>query len=116
MLRFLADENLKGDIARGLLRRQPNLDLVRVQDMGLIGADDRTVVAWAAEQGRIVITHDRATIPAIAYERVAAGKPMCGIFIVPRRLAVRQAIDEILLLATCTEPAEWPSRVLYLPL
>ena len=29
MLRFLGDENLKGDIHRGLLRRQPDLDLVK---------------------------------------------------------------------------------------
>jgi predicted nuclease of predicted toxin-antitoxin system len=116
MLRFLADENLKGDITRGLLRRQPDLDLVRVQDVGLIGADDRTIVAWAAAQVRIVLTHDRATMPAIAYERVTAGEPMSGVFIVPRRLAVRQAIDELLLLATCTEDAEWAGRVLHLPL
>ncbi len=116
MLRFLADENLKGDIVRGLLRRKPDLDLVRVQDVGLIGADDRTIVAWAAEQARIVLTHDRATMPDIAYERVGAGEPMSGVFIVPRRLAVRQAIDELLLLATCSEPAEWAGRVLHLPL
>lgn len=63
MLRFLGDENLKGDIQRGLLRRQPELDLVRVQDVGLSGSDDPTVLAWAAEQGRIVLTHDRATCP-----------------------------------------------------
>jgi hypothetical protein len=41
MLRFAADENLNGDIVRGLFRRQPDLDLIRVQDVGLSGADDR---------------------------------------------------------------------------
>ena len=51
MLLFLADENLKGALTRGLLRRQPNLDLVRVQDAGLLGAADPEVLAWAAESG-----------------------------------------------------------------
>jgi len=116
MLRFLADENLKGDIVRGMLRRQPDLDLVRVQDVGLIGADDPTVLEWAAEQDRILLTHDLATMPDFAYERVAASQRMPGAFIVPRRMAVRQAIDELLLIATWTEADDWAGRVLHLPL
>ena len=58
MLRFAADENFNGDIIRGLLRRKPDLDVVRMQDVGLSGADDGTVLEWAALQGRVVITHD----------------------------------------------------------
>lgn len=57
MLRFAADENFNNDIVRGLLRRVPTLDVVRVQDVGLSGADDAAVLEWAAAQGRIVITH-----------------------------------------------------------
>ena len=116
MLRFLADENFKSDIVRGLLRRQPDVDIARVQDVGLIGAVDPTIVAWAAEQERILLTHDRATMPDVAYQRVSAGEPMPRVIIVPRRLAVRQAIDELLLIATCSEPDEWAGRVLHLPL
>ena len=48
MLRLLADENLNNDIVRGLLRRSPDLDVVRVQDVGLSGAEDPTVLEWAA--------------------------------------------------------------------
>jgi len=116
MLRFLADENLKGDITRGLSRREPGLDLVRVQDVGLLGTQDPEVLAWAAEHGRILLSHDLATIPDFAYERIAASVSMPGVFVVPRRLSTRQAIEEILLLAACSEPSEWAGRVLYLPL
>ena len=62
MLRFAADENLNNDILRGLLRRVPNLDIVRVQDAGLAGADDPTVLEWAAQEQRVLLTHDVATI------------------------------------------------------
>lgn len=116
MLRFLADENFKGDIVRGLLRRQPDLSVVRVQDVGLSGADDATILRWAAEEDRIVLTHDRATMPHFANERVLAGQPMPGLFVIPRRLSVREAIDELLLTAACSTPAEWSGIVLYLPL
>ncbi|WP_200388716.1 DUF5615 family PIN-like protein [Thiocapsa imhoffii] len=37
---MLADENLDGNIVRGLLRRVQGVDVVRVQDVGLSGADD----------------------------------------------------------------------------
>jgi hypothetical protein len=48
MLRLLADENLNQDFIRGVLRRRPELDVVRVQAVGLSQADDAEILAWAA--------------------------------------------------------------------
>lgn len=53
MLRLAADENFNGDIVRGLLRRNPRVDIVRVQDVGLSGANDPTVLEWAAAENRV---------------------------------------------------------------
>ncbi len=61
MLRLLSDENFNGDIIRGLFLRQPNLDLLRVQDVGLQQVDEPTILAWAANNERIVLTHDRTS-------------------------------------------------------
>src|SRR5689334_21808795 len=116
MLRLLADENFNGDIVRGLLRRQPDLDLVRVQDVGLAGAEDPDILAWAAENNRIVLTHDRATMSDVAYERVAAGEKMTGVFILSDRFPVGPAMEEILLLVACSEQAEWNGKAVHLPL
>ena len=116
MLGLLADENFNGDIVRGLLLRQPDLDIVRVQDVGLAGADDPEILAWAAASNRIVLTHDRATLPDYAYRRVAAGEGMVGVFILNDRLPVAQAMQEIMLLVACSEQAEWSGRVVHLPL
>jgi predicted nuclease of predicted toxin-antitoxin system len=65
-VRWLADENLNKDIVRGLLRRKPDLDIVRVQDVGLSGVDDASLLAWAAAQDRMLITHDVSTMTAYA--------------------------------------------------
>jgi predicted nuclease of predicted toxin-antitoxin system len=116
MLRLLSDENFNGDIVRGLLLRHPTLDLHRVQDVGLEEAEDPTILAWAATNNRIVLTHDRATMPDFAYARVIAGEPMPGVFVVPDRLAVRQAIEELLLIDACSEQMEWAGLVVYRPL
>jgi hypothetical protein len=80
MPRFVADENFNGNIVRGLLRRRPQLDIVRIQDVGLSGADDPAVLAWAAEQERVLLTHDVATITRHAYGRVRRGEAMPGVF------------------------------------
>src|SRR5438874_898836 len=116
MLRLLADENFNGDIVRGLLLRQPGLDVVRVQDIDLPRADDPSVLAWAADNNRIILTHDRATMPDYAYERLAAGEAMSGVFVLEDRYPVGQAIQEILLVVACSEQAEWNGRVVHLPL
>ncbi len=116
MLRLASDENFNGDIVRGLLFRLPDLNLVRFQDIGLDGAIDPVVLAWAAENDRVLMTHDRATLPDFAYERVVAGEAMPGVFVINDRLPVGRAIEELVLVATCSEASEWVGRVLYLPL
>ena len=116
MLSLLTDENFNGDIVRGLFLRQPNLDLIRVQDIGLREADDPAILAWAAINERILLTYDRATMPDFAYNCLAEGKQMAGMFVVNDRMPIRQAINELLLLVDCSEQAEWQGVVLYLPL
>lgn len=116
MLRLLTDENFNGDIVRGLLLRQPDLDIIRVQDVGIGGADDPDVLEWANANNRIVLTHDGATMPDYAYERVVAGEGMPGVFILDDRFPVGQAIEEILLMVGCSEQADWSGRVIRLPL
>ncbi|MBV7332162.1 DUF5615 family PIN-like protein [Chloroflexi bacterium TSY] len=116
MLHLLSDENFNGDIIRGLILRHPTLDLVRVQDVGLIEADDPTVLEWAAVHNRILLTHDRATIPNFAYDRIVLGKPMPGVFVINDRTSIQQAIDELILIDECSEQAEWSNLVVYPPL
>ena len=115
MLRLLSDENFDGKIIRGLFLRQPDLDLVRVQDVGLQELDDPTILAWAGENNRILITYDRATMPYFAYERLAKKEPTPGLFVVSDRISTGQAIEEILLIANCTEQKEWINVVWYIP-
>lgn len=116
MLRFAADENFNNAILRGLLRRNPDLDIVRVQDEGLSGADDPTVLEWSARENRVLLTHDVATITRYAYDRVRAGKSMPGVFEVGRSVSIGTAIEDILLIAESSIESEWEGQVRYLPL
>ena len=116
MLALAADENFNNDIVRGLRRHATDLDIVRIQDVGLAAADDPTVLEWAAQEGRVLLTHDVSTITRYAYERVRAGKSMPGVFEVSRNVAIRVAIEDILLVAEGSIEDEWEGQVRYLPL
>jgi hypothetical protein len=116
MLKLLADENIGQAIVRGLLRRLPEVDVVRVQDVGLSGERDPEVLAWAAETGRVLITHDMRTVPGYAYERVEAGERMPGVFVIPASMSMGQIIEDLLLLTQCSYEGEWEGQVRRLPL
>ena len=57
MIRLLADEDFNGAIVRGLVRR--NVDIVRVQDVGLRAEPDLRILEWAAETGGSGKDHER---------------------------------------------------------
>ena len=58
MIRLLTDENVNNKIMRGLARRLPQLDFVSVRDVGLAGSPDLVLLKWAANERRIILTHD----------------------------------------------------------
>lgn len=115
MIRLLVDEDFDNDILRGVLRRSPGLDIVRVQDVGLRSQEDPIVLKWAAEQNRVVITHDVSTMKSHAYARIGAGLRMPGLFALPQSVPIRIAIEDLLLLAECSTEGEWEGQVRHLP-
>ena len=117
MLRFAADENFDNGILRGLRMRLPTIDIVRAQDVvGMTGANDPTLLAWAATASRLLLTHDAATMPDYAYARVATGQPMSGVLIIGAGAATGPTIEELVLIAECSDQDEWRDHVRYLPL
>ena len=115
-MKLLADENVGWQLIRGILRRQPDSDIVRVQDVGLLGMDDVAILEWAADQQRIVITYDVKTMTAFAYQRVAEGQVMPGVIALKSTGSIGRAIDEVLTVIGASSPEEWQGKVVFLPL
>jgi hypothetical protein len=116
MIHFLADEDFNNDILRGLMRRLPDVDLIRVQDAELSGADDDTVLSWSAHQKRAVLTHDVNTLIARAFERIKSGLGTAGVIAVGQSLPIGAVIQDLMLIAECATDDECWNRVLFLPL
>jgi|ERR1043166_9149608 hypothetical protein len=110
------DEDVHGDIIAGLRRRQPAVDLVRARDVGLGHTPDSVILDWAAQEDRVVISVDKKTLAAVAWDRVAHGLPMPGVAILRTILTIGQAIDELEILALAGTPDDLQDQVVYLPL
>jgi len=115
-VRFVADENLNGAITRGIIRLTSSLDLVRVQDVGLSGVSDPQLLAWAAHEGRIVLSHDVTTLRKFAENRVRSNLVMPGLIVIGEHLPVRSVIDDLMLIVECSLDREWDNQIVFLPL
>lgn len=116
MQRFLVDENVDNAIVDGLLSLIPALDIIRVQEVGLVSTDDRIILERAAQDGRILLSRDRRTMINYAFERVRRGQRMSGVFIVRDTTPIGQVIEELQVIAEASHENEWENRVAYLPL
>jgi hypothetical protein len=115
-MKFLADENLNGDILSGLLRQNPAIEIIRVQDTDLAGASDPVLLEHAAQMGAIIITHDAKTLPKYAFERVEAGLSMPGVIEVRRNVSFAEAIADLSFLIAAGEASDFENQVRYVPL
>jgi len=116
MLRLVSDEDVHDDILRGLRRREPTLDIVRVGDVGLDHAPDPIILEWAAGQERFLLTGDLNTMIGFARGRVRSELPMPGVLALLENIAVGRVIDDILLVALCYAPEEIKNQVVFIPL
>jgi len=115
IVRYLADEDLDYDIIEGLRIHEPAIDILDAKSAGLRGTNDPVLLELAAQQERILITHDRRTMARYFRDRLAAGKSSPGLFIVPQRTAIGEVIDSLLLVWTASQAPEWCNAIIYLP-
>jgi hypothetical protein len=113
--RFQADENLNAKILAGVLRREPSLDFQTAKAADILGLADREVLATAARDGRIVVSHDRETMPA-HFARFITESTSAGVLIVSQNAEIREVIEQILLVWAASEAQEWKDQIGYLPL
>ena len=116
MFRLAADENFDGRILKALRRQLPDLDVIRVQDTPLAGSADGDLLAWAAEEKRVVVTHDRQTMVGEAYTRLRSGLSMPGVIVVSEDCPIGTAVADLQLLLLATASEELESRVRFVPL
>ena len=114
MAKFLADEDFNNRIVRGIRRRSEQIDIVRVHEVGLLGELDEGVLEWAANERRIVLTHDVATMIGFAYDRIREQRFFPGMIAVSQYASIGKVIDDLVKIAS-SENFQLSDQVIYLP-
>ena len=115
MIRFQADADLRHSIVLAVRRREPAIDFASALDNDLEGVPDPEVLALAASQGRILITHDRNTIPSHFHARLSRGHSSPGVFLVSQFEPPGPVVEALLTVWSASERAEWENQIRYLP-
>lgn len=113
-VRFQADADLKQAIVTGTIRRQSSLDFQSAEAAGLEGKKDPQVLAMAAQEGRILVTHDRKTMPA-EFGRFIESQNSAGVLIVSQKFSVNEAIEAIILVWEASTAEEWVNPIMSIP-
>ena len=114
--RFLVDHDFNDLIVQGVGRRKPAAEFVRAREVDLQEATDADILTYAASQGLIVLSHDVSTMTDAAKVKLVAREPMTGLLLVPQRAAMRNIIEDLVLIWAATEAEEWVDQVRFLPL
>ena len=115
-VRFLADADLNKAIVSGVLRREPSIDFLTAHGARLREMKDPEVLALAAGQQRVLVSHDVGTMPAHFRAFMNEGKHSAGVFLVSQSLDVGKAIEDLLLVWLASEASDWDNRLEWLPL
>jgi uncharacterized protein DUF5615 len=118
-IRFLADHDFREASVEGLRRKQPEIDISRVRVAGLLHRPDPDLLAFAKQDERMLLTHDKRTMPGhmdVFVHALPPGEHSPGGFLIPQRMTIGLAIQELLLIWEASEPEEWRDRITFLPL
>jgi len=113
-LRFQADNDLDQRIVLATRRLNPTIDFQTAPELGLHGRADPEVLALAAQQGRLLVTHDRRTMPG-HFETFIATQTSPGLIIVARTLPIGPAAAWLHLLWAASAAEEYVNTIYSLP-
>ncbi len=113
-IRFQADADFNEDIVTGVLRREPGLDFQTAGEANLQGLNDSQVLKLAADQERILVTHDRKTMPHHFADFIKQEKSP-GLLIVSQKASVSLAIEGLILIWGASEAEEFINRSCTIP-
>jgi predicted nuclease of predicted toxin-antitoxin system len=113
-LRFQADNDLDQRIVTATKRLDSLIDFPTVPALSLHEADDPTVLALAAREGRVLVPHDCRTMPG-HFRTLILKQESPGLIIASLRLPIGRAAELLHLLWAASEAEEYRNIIYSLP-
>jgi hypothetical protein len=115
-IRFQADNDLKRIIVDATLRREPRIEFQTAQAARLDDVDDEAVLRLAASQSRILVSHDKRTMPKALASFVASGGQSPGVLLViPQSASIREVVEALCLIWVDDRANDWKNLIAKIP-
>lgn len=113
-IRFQADADLDQRIITAIVRREPQLDFQTAVAASIIGLLDPAVLKIAAQEGRLLVSHDQTTMPH-HFADFISNETSAGLIIVPQHLSIAIVVERLIFLWETEQAEQWVNRICYLP-
>lgn len=113
-IRFQADADLRQAIVTGTIRRQPDIDFQSAYVALLEGKKDSEVLAIAAQDDRVLVTHDRKTMPA-EFGKFIISQTSSGVLVLSQNMPISDAIEALVLVWEASTAEEWINQIMSIP-
>jgi hypothetical protein len=116
-LRYLIDENVDPLYKKQLLLKKPTLVVYAVGDPGAPtrGTLDPEILCWCEENGFILITNNRKSMPVHLSIHLAQGRHIPGIITLNAEMSIGETIEELIFIAEAGIAKDYQDRMEYLP-
>src|SRR5437773_2493588 len=117
-IKYLLDEHVDPKLRKALERQSPDIVVWRVGDPGApaLHTDDLDILIWCEDNGFLLVTNNRASMPVHLRDHLAARRHVLGIFIPNPNMSIGETAEELLLIWGASDAQEYQDRMIYLPL
>jgi hypothetical protein len=112
----LLDQNFNRRISAALRRALPGTEFLTAYELGIAEMPDWYLMERAATDGWTILTHDAKTFPPLIGERLAAELPPARVILVPKRIAIAEAIEDIVVILTIATDRDWQNNLIRVPI
>jgi hypothetical protein len=77
---------------------------------------DPGILLWCEKKNFTLVTYNRASMAVHLRDHISAGGHIPGIFILKRNMAIKEIIEELILIWEISEPDEFADEIRYLPI
>lgn len=117
-VKYLLDEHVDPRFRRALKRYVSEMIVWCIGDVAApaLSTLDPEILLWCEENGFVLVTNNRASMPVHLQDHLATGRHIPGIFVLNTRMTMGETVDELALIWEASETEEYVDGIWYLPI
>ncbi|MBM3236106.1 hypothetical protein FJZ31_07380 [Candidatus Poribacteria bacterium] len=118
MIKYLLDEHIPHAYRDQLLYHEPSLTILVIGGEGAPcrGTPDPEILRWCEQNGFILLTNNRKTMPTHLADHLSNGRHVPGILIIDLEARMGLVLEDLILSVKAARESEFMDCIAYVPL